>query len=237
MSEEIQEEVRIVTLDDGSFEEEPTHIISAAGNKVINPKLRSKGNFEDPRQQICWDLYVKGWKEGKPSAKAAGLAAGYAYNTAINISNFKWFKDKKAKLRRSVMMSKAERNLSRILDIDYSVMRLVEVGKDDEGKPIMDQVEVIDKDLVRVVADVSKTIVTTLGKEEGYSTKTEVEGKMKGDIQIKSVNYADAPVEVEAKVVDESVKLIEDEIFNQVIPDGDNATIPVQPETIPDSTS
>lgn len=77
--------------------------------KTIDPKIRSKtGRQRDPRSELAWEFYVKSWREGKPNAKQAGLNAGYAYNTAVNLSNFKWFKDKKDKLRRSNMLTKAE---------------------------------------------------------------------------------------------------------------------------------
>lgn len=207
------ENTKFITLDDGSIEEV---YISRAGNIVTPPKLRSKGEIKDPRQDIAWEHYVKGWKQGNPSAKAAALFAGYSENSAINMSSFKWFKERKNKLRRSNMLTKAERNLSRMLDLDYSRMKLVEDGKDDDGVMQYREEEFIDKDVLRVVADVSKTIVQTLGKDEGYSTKTEVDGKMSGDIKINSISYADKPLEIENQVVEEAIKLIEDEVINQI---------------------
>lgn len=47
----------------------------------------------------------------------------------------------------------------------YTEIRKLEDGTDKE---------VVDKDVLRVVADMSKTIVTTLGKDLGYSQKTEI---------------------------------------------------------------
>lgn len=175
--------------------------------KTIDPKIRSKtGRQRDPRSELAWEFYVKSWREGKPNAKQAGLNAGYAYNTAVNLSNFKWFKDKKDKLRRSNMLTKAERNLSRMLNLDYSKIKLLADGTEEET---------IDRDVLRVVADVSKTIVTTLGKDMGYSTKTEIDGKMGGEINIKSISYAD-PIEIEAQVVDDTLKVIEGEVVKEV---------------------
>lgn len=174
---------------------------------TIDPKIRSKtGRQRDPRSELAWEFYVKSWREGKPNAKQAGLNAGYAYNTAVNLSNFKWFKDKKDKLRRSNMLTKAERNLSRMLNLDYSKIKVLADGTEEET---------IDRDVLRVVADVSKTIVTTLGKDMGYSTKTEIDGKMGGEINIKSISYAD-PIEIEAQVVDDTLKVIEGEVVKEV---------------------
>ena len=56
------------------------------------------------------------------------------------------------------MVSKAERNLDNILDENY---------KNDEGKII--------PEVAKIVVDVSKTIVKTLGKDEGYTEKTETD--------------------------------------------------------------
>lgn len=175
--------------------------------KTIDPKIRSKtGRQRDPRSELAWEFYVKSWREGKPNAKQAGLNAGYAYKTAVNLSNFKWFKDKKDKLRRSNMLTKAERNISRMLNLDYSRIKVLPDGTEEET---------IDRDVLSVVADVSKTIVTTLGKDMGYSTKTEIDGKMGGEINIKSISYAD-PIEIEAQVVDDTLKVIEGEVVKEV---------------------
>jgi len=148
--------------DEGTLEEVYR---SKAGNIVTPPKQRSKGPFKDPRQQICWDLYLKSWREGNPNGRAAALAAGYSENTAINIGNLTWFKKKKDTLRRSKMMSNAERNISRILNLGMTKTRILEDGTEEE---------VFDPDKARIVADMSKLIVTTIGKDLGYSSKTEV---------------------------------------------------------------
>lgn len=206
-------ETRMITLDDGTEEEV---YISKVGNIVTHPSERNK-NQDFSRRQQCWDYYVKSWRSGNPNAKQAALDAGFALNTAVNIGNQKWFKEKKDKLRRSTMMSNAERNYNRILNIPWSQMKLIESGKNDDGTPKMVEVEVIDIDAARLVESASKTIMTTLGKDEGYSSKTEVKGTMQGEIKINSINYADIPLEVEAKVVDETIKVLEDKILDAVI--------------------
>lgn len=148
--------------DEGTYEEVYR---SSAGNIVTPPKLRSKGPFKDERQQICWDLYLKSWREGNPNGRAAALAAGYSENTAINIGNLTWFKKKKDTLRRSKMMSNAERNISRILNLGLTKKKINDDGSEEE---------IFDPDRARIVADMSKLIVTTIGKDLGYSSKTEV---------------------------------------------------------------
>jgi phage terminase small subunit len=157
------------------------------GNIVTHPMLRSKGNaYYDPRRDVCWDLYVKSWKSGYPNARDAARKAGYSENTAINIGNLKWFKDKKDKLRRSKMMDNAERNIARILNMGYTKIKELEDGT---------KAEEVDKDVLRIVADMSKTIVTTLGKDMGYSTKSEVKHSV-NPVPIMDVsNQIEAPQE------------------------------------------
>ena len=119
------------------------------------------------------------------------------------------------------MMSNAERNYSRILNMPWTNMVLVSDGKNEDGTPKMKEIEVVDIDKLRVIESASKTVLTTLGKDEGYSSKTEVKGTMQGEIKINSVNYADFPLEVEARVVDETIKVIENKIIDVITEDKD----------------
>lgn len=174
MDKEEQVEVEIVS--DDNYEESLTATESGdleevyrdkrTGNIVTHPKLRSKGGFAaDPGRDICWNLYLKSWRAGAPNAKQAALEAGYSPNTAINIRSVPWFKERHKKLRKSKMMDNAERNIARILNLGYTKIKQLEDGS---------QTEEVDKDVLRVVADMSKTIVQLLGKDEGYSQRTEV---------------------------------------------------------------
>lgn len=196
LAPEDYENTKLITLDDGSQEEV---YISRAGNIVTHPKERGLSRFDGERRQLCWDLYVKSVRNGAPNARGAAIAAGFSENTAINIGNQRWFKEKKDKLRKSTMLSKAEKNLSKMLNLDYSKMKIHEDGTEEE---------IVDKDLLRVVYDVSKTVVTHLGKDEGWSTKTEVTGKMDSEIKINSISYAD-PIAIEGEVIDGAIEQIQ----------------------------
>lgn len=168
--------------DDGDFVEKK---VPKTGTLERNPNGANM-YIRDPRQEVCWRLYIKGLITGRPNGFQAALDAGYSHNTALNINTIKWFKDKKARIKRRDMLTKAERNLDATLDLNYTLT-------DDQGNVIS-----IDKDLLKIVVDVSKTIATTLGKAEGYSTKTEVEENHTGEIIIKSVNYnLEEPVQIE----------------------------------------
>jgi len=164
------------------------------GVMVRNPNKANKYT-PDPRQELCWKFYIQGLTKGVPNAKAAALKAGYSTNTALVISQIKWFADRKAKLKRSKMLSRAERNLGRILDMDYTSIKLMPDGE---------QIEEVNTDKLRIVADISYKIATTLGKDEGYSTKTTEEKNVNQAITVKSISYAD-PIEVEGRVIGDAV--------------------------------
>lgn len=145
----------------------------------------------DPRQDVCWENYLRGWLVGRPNAKQAALDAGYSDTTSSNVTNLPWFRERHARLKRKDFLSKSERNIEKILDIDFT--KLDELGQ-----------ETIDIDRLKTVADMTKFVASTLGKDEGYSSKSTVDQKVSGEVQIKAVNYADTVIEPpkEAKIID-----------------------------------
>lgn len=130
----------------------------------------ANGTTSDPREQITWDIYVKKLQGGIENAKASAIEAGYSEEHADNITLQGWFKGRKDKLRRTEMLSKAERNLNKILDLNYE--------KEDGD---------IKTDILKVVSDVSKNITSTLGKDDGYSSRSELTGKDGGAIKTESI--------------------------------------------------
>lgn len=127
----------------------------------------ANGTTSDPREKIMWDFYVEGLAQGRENAKEAALKAGYEECTASQITVRSWFLERKDKLRRNEMLSKAERNLDKILDLDVT---------DKE----------IDSRLLSIKADVSKTVAKTLGKEV-YSERSELTGKDGKDLLPKPI--------------------------------------------------
>lgn len=113
----------------------------------------------DPREQIMWDIYVSNITKGIENAYQAAIEAGYSEDTAKNITLTGWYKERKDKLRRKEMLSKAEKVLDRTLTLE---------PVDEKGE--------IKVDLLRVQTDVAKHVTNTLGKEE-YSTRSELTGK------------------------------------------------------------
>lgn len=110
------------------------------------------------RKSLCWKFYIDPKSKTFGNAYKSALKAGYSNSHSLNITTDDWFKDRKAKLRREGMLDKAEGNIEKILSIEYQ----------SNGE--------INGEALRVVADMSKTIAKTLGKEH-YSERSEVTGK------------------------------------------------------------
>lgn len=118
----------------------------------------ANGTTSDPREQVCWDFYVESVAKQSENAYASAIKAGYSEDHSRNITLQGWFKERLAKLKRKDMLSKAERNLDKVLDMEV----------EEEGK--------INAQLLKIKTDVSTTMVKTLGKEN-YSDRLEVTGK------------------------------------------------------------
>lgn len=103
----------------------------------------------DEREQKCWDFYVEGVLRGEENSYAAAVKAGYSDDHSRNITIQGWFVERKARLKRKDMLSKAERVLDRTLDAT------------DE----------------KLAQDTAKFVAKTLGKDDGYSERSEITGK------------------------------------------------------------
>ena len=123
----------------------------------------SNGITSDPREQVMWDIYVTNLGKGIDNAMQSALEAGYEETTAKNITLTGWYKERKNRLKRKDMLSNSEKKLAKTLE--YEVESYDESGK-----------LTIKTDLLKIQVDVAKTLVTTLGKDEGYSTRQEVTG-------------------------------------------------------------
>ncbi len=119
-------------------------------------------SLPDPRQEVCWGFYLESIAAGLPSAKAAALKAGYEESSASQITVTSWFLERLDGLRLRGMRSKSERNLDRILDLEW----------EKEGE--------VKVDILRVVADVSHKTAKALGKND-WSEKTETDITSKGE--------------------------------------------------------
>lgn len=136
--------------------------------EVTTNPYGANGTTSDPREQIMWDIYVENLSKGIDNAYKAAIEAKYSEDSARNITMRDWFKERLGKLKRKDMLSNSEKKLARTLEY--------EVEDKETGK--------IQTDLLRIQVDVAKTLVSTLGKDEGYSTRSEVTGKDGKDLKI-----------------------------------------------------
>lgn len=133
------------------------------GEKSTNPNGANQYNL-DPRQKLCWELYIKPGTEYFGNAYQSALKAGYGEGHASQITTQEWFLEK---ARRLNMLSKAEKVLDRTLTFE----------------PVNEKGE-IKTDLLRIQVDTAKHITKTLGKDEGYSERQEHTGKDGKDLTI-----------------------------------------------------
>jgi type II secretory pathway component HofQ len=113
-------------------------------------------NKLDPRQKLCWGYYIDQKSETFSNGYRSALKAGYAESTASIITRQGWFI---TKMRRTHLLTKAEKVIDRILDLD---------PVNEDGK--------VSADVLRVQSDQAKHVTKTLGKDEGYSERSEVVG-------------------------------------------------------------
>lgn len=130
---------------------------------LTNPNGSNQYNL-DPRQKLCWEMYINPKSETFGNAKQSALKAGYAEDSANQITVTTWFLEK---TRRLNMLSKGEK----VLDETLSYVAINKEGKIDVG-------------VARIKLDAAKHVTSTLGKDEGYSTRTEQTGKDGGAIEI-----------------------------------------------------
>lgn len=127
----------------------------------------------DPRQKLCWDSYVNPRSETFGNVTASARKAGYEESYCDTISQSEWFCAKMWKLNATFS---GEKKMRELLDLPLA-------GED--GK--------IDIGIARIQADLAKYLTSTLGKDEGYSTKTETDITTGGD---KINSLAELPPEV-----------------------------------------
>ena len=118
----------------------------------------------DPRQKLCWEFYINPDSPTFSNGLQSALRAGYEDGTARQVTTLPWFVEK---CRYNNFVSKAEKVLEKTLNYET---------EDADGN--------VKVDLLRVQTGVATTIVTTLGKDKGYSTRSEFTGKDGGAIEI-----------------------------------------------------
>lgn len=125
--------------------------------EIVDPEEVEIVPILNVKQKVMWDNYVDPRSPTYGNATQSALRAGYADSTAHTITNTRYFRER---LRRLNMLSRAEKVLKKTL---------IMTTKDETGKE--------QADLLRIQVDAAKHITKTLGKDEGYSERSEVTGK------------------------------------------------------------
>lgn len=144
---------------------------------MIKEKRKSNPNganqyLFDPRQDLCWNYYIDKGSTTFSNAYASAIRAGYTIKTSRLITTETWFIEK---LRRLGLFSKAEKVLEEDLDMETVVPVIGMFG------PVIDRktkkpLKEISPDLRRIRQSASTFIASRLGKNKGYSTRSELTG-------------------------------------------------------------
>lgn len=123
----------------------------------------------DPRQNMCWALYIDPNSESFGNGTQSAIKAGYEPDYADQITTVEWFK---GKIRRLNLLDKAEKVLDMTLD-----MKTLDKSGFHKDK------------LLRIKQDSAKFLAERLGKGDGYSTRNELTGANGERLEINVVKY------------------------------------------------
>lgn len=121
------------------------------GKKTKTNPLGANQFLLDPRQKVCWEFYVDPRSKTFGNAYQSAVKAGYSKGSALQITTQPWFLEK---TRRLNMLSKAEKVLDEMLELKAA-----------------------DAPFLKIKQDTAKFVAERLGKDNGYSTRTEMTGK------------------------------------------------------------
>ena len=117
----------------------------------------------DPRQKMCWDLYIDPNSSTFSNAYRSALTAGYEENTAAVITTLNWFQEK---LRRLNLLKEAEKVLKEMIKMKTNTSTI-------KGNKVVTNK---DPQLVKIKQDTAKFLAKTLGRDI-YSERQELTGK------------------------------------------------------------
>lgn len=164
---------------------------SNAGNADVT-KMGNKGNIVanqyqlDPRQKLAWDYYIDPRSDTFSNAYQSAVKAGYSKSYSNHITTEQWWCER---MRRLGLFTQSESVLEEMLNLptdirkySYSKNRSVDNDYEGDEEEEVGEYVITDPALVRIKQDTAKFIAERLGKNEGYSTKTEVVNSGKIDL-------------------------------------------------------
>lgn len=136
-------------------------------SKKTNPNGANQYHI-DPRQKKCWDYYIDPRSKTFSNGYRSAIKAGYTKGTAMMITTMPWFL---GKLRRLELLPKSEKVLEEMLDMPVEVLKVEGYGDDRQ------EVVKTEPSLIKIKQDTAKFLAERLGKDEGYSLRSELTGK------------------------------------------------------------
>lgn len=142
----------------------------------MKKKLKAKIDADfpfDPRKEEAWKYYITKDSKTYGNAYLSAIKADYGTGYAKQITTQKWWL---AKVRRSGLLEKAEKVLDEDLEMETVIDVIGMFG------PIIDKktkkpFTKVDPDLRRIRQSAAGFVASRLGKNKGYSARTEVTGK------------------------------------------------------------
>lgn len=110
----------------------------------------------DPRQKLCWENYTNPKSKTFGNATQSAISAGYTPEYSDDITSTDWFCGKLWRLNGTFT---GEKKIEQLINL-----------------PIQNDVG-YDVGIIRVQADLAKYLTSTLGKDDGYSSRSELTGK------------------------------------------------------------
>lgn len=168
--------------------------VDKGGEKLIDTNPNGANQYLlDPRARLCWKYYVTPGGKTFGNAYQSAVLAGYEEWTARTITSRTWFREK---VRRLNLLGKAEAVLEEMLDMPVTVLELPRVESQYPHTPEDDEYDaddeaawnerrderranyiVTDPSLVKIKQDTAKFVAERQGKDEGWSSRTEMTGK------------------------------------------------------------
>lgn len=158
-----------------------------AQKEIYAPETESN-HLLNPQQKLAWDSYITPKSKTFGNAYQSAMHAKYTEGYAAQITTKAWWLEK---MRRIRLLGKAEKVLEEMLDMPVDVLN---EGIKIHKNGTLERVPFVENSpaLVKIKQDTSKFVAERLGKDEGYSSRSEISGPQGGPIVISEEKRASA---------------------------------------------